>query len=539
MSLRLRMTIGLMVNVLLSFLLGGTAFWCLQTLGESNAHLLHASSALRNHLEGDMMHDALRGDVLKALLIASDHRYDIGTLDDVGKEIEQHGSHFLELVAENKEHVSDPQTQKLLSEIEPAIERYVTLGKHVVDMAKNSSHDLQAGLTEFMAGFELLEEKMGELSDAIQSLSHDTVTKSTTLLERSRVVIAALCLLVLLVAILSFVYFQKMVSQVLLKMVSHLASTMGRLTSSAHQVGDESSNLASRATTQASSLEEAAASLEEMASMIQQNADSARMADEIVDSLHGLSNRGVDAMQEMSSAIQEIKVAADETAEIIKTIDQIAFQTNLLALNAAVEAARAGEAGKGFAVVAEEVRKLAQHSAEAAKNTASRIQRSKKLADNGVQVSVAVDAALHEMKEGSVKAAGIVKEIAAASSEQSTGITQINIAIANLDQVTQQNAASAEESAAASQDLLAQSNSLSEAVTSLNQIVSGNKSFVVIEESELDSKVIQDPKYLQFGSPAVLNDREVSTARPSTHVDVLDLATEQVVSLDSSDFDRL
>ena len=174
-------------------------------------------------------------------------------------------------------------------------------------------------------------------------------------------------------------------------------------------------------------------------------------------------------MDKMKTAVTSIKSAADETVEIIKSIDEIAFQTNLLALNAAVEAARAGEAGRGFAVVAEEVRNLAQRSATAAKDTADKIRRAADLANNGVAVANEVDRSLAEIRDFAGKAAGLVKEIALASKEQSKGLEGINEAVTQLDKVTQQNAAAAEQSAASSQSLLDQVRTLNEVIASLSR----------------------------------------------------------------------
>jgi methyl-accepting chemotaxis protein len=212
-----------------------------------------------------------------------------------------------------------------------------------------------------------------------------------------------------------------------------------------------------------------------MASMTRQNADNANQTTSMAVEAREAAGKGKEAMNRMAETIQKIKQSSDQTALIIKTIDEIAFQTNLLALNAAVEAARAGEAGKGFAVVAEEVRNLAQRSAEAAKNTSSLIAGSQQNSDQGVAVSKEVADALSQIFDSVQKVSQLSQEVAAASSEQAQGVDQVNTAVAQMDQVTQGNAASAEESASASEELSAQARELKEMVENLTALVEGEK----------------------------------------------------------------
>jgi len=249
--------------------------------------------------------------------------------------------------------------------------------------------------------------------------------------------------------------------------VSNLETALGQVGDSASQVAGASGqissgsqSLAQGANEQASSLEEVSASLEEMAGSTRQNADNAMTAKQLAAQADANARTGIAAMTRMSESIQRIKAGSDQTAKIIKTIDEIAMQTNLLALNAAVEAARAGEAGRGFAVVAEEVRNLAQRSAQAAKNTAEMIGESVKNAEEGVKISVEVAGSFDLIANGSKKVNDLIGEIASASKEQSVGIKEINDAVGQMDKVTQQNAANAQESASASEELSSQAEEL-------------------------------------------------------------------------------
>jgi hypothetical protein len=249
-----------------------------------------------------------------------------------------------------------------------------------------------------------------------------------------------------------------------------------QVSSASGQLSAASQSLAQAASEQAASLEETSSALEEMGSMTKQNAETAQQASTLSQETQTAATRGNEAMGRMGTAIQEIQKSASETAKIIKVIDEIAFQTNLLALNAAVEAARAGEAGRGFAVVAEEVRSLAMRSAEAAKNTAAMIEQSVQSARNGVSITGDVAKILEEITNSATRVNGLVGEIAAASREQAQGIGQVNLAMTQMDKVTQTTASNAEESAAASEELAAQAEQLSSVIGELVALVSGRLS---------------------------------------------------------------
>jgi len=246
--------------------------------------------------------------------------------------------------------------------------------------------------------------------------------------------------------------------------LTQVTEAVGQVTTASGEISSGAQNLAEGANEQASSLEEVSSSLEEMSSMTKQNADNSNQAKLLATEARTAANEGDSSMKRMAEAIHQIKQSSDNTAKIIKSIDDIAFQTNLLALNAAVEAARAGEAGKGFAVVAEEVRNLAMRSAEAAKNTANMIEESVKNADGGVKITEEVAKSLSQIVDRAGKVGDLIAEIAAASGEQAQGIEQVNTAVASMNQVTQQNAANAEESASASEQLSSQAAELANMV---------------------------------------------------------------------------
>ncbi|HEX2012587.1 MAG TPA: methyl-accepting chemotaxis protein [Roseateles sp.] len=232
------------------------------------------------------------------------------------------------------------------------------------------------------------------------------------------------------------------------------------------QIAQGNSDLSARTEEQASSLEETSATMEELSSTVRQNADNAQQANQLAQSASEVAKSGGQVVGEVVSTMRGIEDSSKRIADIIATIDGIAFQTNILALNAAVEAARAGEQGRGFAVVAGEVRSLAQRSAEAAKEIKNLINDSVERVQSGTQLVDRAGQTMDDIVNSVQRVADIVGEISSASTEQSAGIAQVGEAVTQLDKTTQQNAALVEQSAAASESLKHQAARLLDSVAS-------------------------------------------------------------------------
>ncbi|MBA4422202.1 MAG: hypothetical protein C0390_03750 [Syntrophus sp. (in: bacteria)] len=255
--------------------------------------------------------------------------------------------------------------------------------------------------------------------------------------------------------------------------IQELSDSAEQVASASAQIASAGQSLAEAASEQAAGVEETSASIEEIASMTMQNTDNSQHAQQLSNETWTSINKADASMSSMMGAMQEISLASEETAKIIKTIDEIAFQTNLLALNAAVEAARAGEAGAGFAVVADEVRNLAIRAAEAARNTATLIEGTVSKVKEGHELARKTGEEFKTVGAGSQKVVDLVGEIAAASGEQSQGIKQINTVIQEMDKTIQLNAANAEEAASASEELSAQAMQMRQYVGKLETLISG------------------------------------------------------------------
>lgn len=271
---------------------------------------------------------------------------------------------------------------------------------------------------------------------------------------------------------------------VLVTIIKDIVTTMSFITkdldSSAQQVAAASTQLnavsqklAEGTTEQAASIQETSATLEESSSMVHQNNQNTIQAATLAKQSKEFADKSNIKMRDMMTSMSELQKSSAEIGKIIKVIEEIAFQTNILALNAAVEAARAGEAGRGFAVVAEEVRNLAQRSAEAAKDTANIIEGNISLSEQGVDIAQSVYESLEGIDTQVKKVSELLDEISVASGEQTQGIEQINKAMFQMEAVVQANASTANESASAAHELSAQTLSLNDIVQRLTTIVSG------------------------------------------------------------------
>ncbi len=330
----------------------------------------------------------------------------------------------------------------------------------------------EVGKQRLIAADSVLAQAKGTAEMGMADTAQATGNAAASLATASTTMIVGLIIAVVLGA-LTAIFITRSITKPTRQVADALSAGAEQTVSAAGQVSAASQSLAEGASEQAASLEETSSSLEEMSSMTKRNAETATKVKDLGSDARKAGDIGVQDMTALVSAMDDIKKSSADIAKIIKTIDEIAFQTNILALNAAVEAARAGEAGAGFAVVADEVRNLAQRCAQAAKETAGKIEDAVVKSARGADISAKVAKSLEEIVGKARQVDEMAGEVAAASQEQSQGIAQVNTAVTQMDKVTQSNAANAEESAAAAEELNAQAEALKMAVGDLLRLVDG------------------------------------------------------------------
>ena len=518
------------LSVCTTLILGGIGYWAAAELNSSGEQIVASSKTLYASMQGDQAHDALRASVYAHVLAVQD--VDAATLKAADNEIEKYSKIFQDSMNIVANINTSELIKEDLRATRPKIDSYIAMAKaFITDAAKlntaklpkqknsmsmainkSQTNTINAQLPAFLNQFSMLEKEMGKLSDDIENfndetqISADKIAKSVKKIIIICGILASFLLILLATLVVRAIIIplnaalkvadtvatgnltshietssKNEIGQLLIAlnlMQNNLHNLVLKIKNSTYviQIGAQeisagNTDLSQRTEEQASSLEETASSMEQMASTVKQNAENAKQANIMAAEASAVAIKGGTVVSNVVRTMAEINTSSKKIADIISVIDGIAFQTNILALNAAVEAARAGEQGRGFAVVAAEVRSLAQRSAAAAKEIKQLIGDSVDKVADGMHLVQQAGGTMDEIVMAVKSVTDIVNEIAAASQEQSTGIDQVNNAITNMDEVTQQNAAMVEQAAAAANSLEAKAQELTNAT---NQFTLGD-----------------------------------------------------------------
>jgi methyl-accepting chemotaxis protein len=489
-SIRRRLLASNLASIAFVAVVGGIGYLAVTRLDGAMDAITDNGAALKDQMAADQVHDALRADVLAALLAGAG-----GTpeeRDAVKHDSAEHVALFRKLLANLDKHADDPAIRRAIDKVRPDVDAYLKSAAQMVDLALSDAAAARQAQPAFMVHFRKLETSMGELSELMEAHSDATRAQGDIAVGDAKLRTVLVALLAALTTVATGLLLARSITRplgeamvladqvaqgrldadivcdeddatetgqlkrALRSMRDNLRRIVGEvrggtdsMATAAAEIAAGNLDLSSRTESQAGALEETASSMEELTATVRQNADNARQANQLAQSASEVAVRGGAVVGQVVQTMGAIDEASRRIVDIIGVIEGIAFQTNILALNAAVEAARAGEQGRGFAVVAGEVRNLAQRANGAAQEIKRLIGDSVKQVDLGSRLVLDAGGTMQEVVDSVRRVTDIMGEISAASREQEEGIGQVNRAITEIDAATQQNAALVEEASAA------------------------------------------------------------------------------------------
>jgi len=495
-------TLGL-VGVLMAGLVGGIGLLNANRLAANIEDSANTGLALQSSQEADSMHDALRSDVLLAVLGSGNK--DAAQIAASQKGLQAHTDAFNKNLEFLQSLPISPEVKATVATTLPLAKKYTDSAAQVIKLAESDAAAAQAAVPEFQKSFEELEKQMAAQSSAIEKNAQEFAEKIKASANQTLLQVAIGMVLATAALMFAALWLAKALAQPMahaVQIADQLAQ--GDLSSAVHPSGNEetvqlltamarmqasfggivrsvkvnaesvatasaeiasgNNDLSARTEQQASALEKTASSMGQLSSTVKQNAESAQHANQLASSASTIAVEGGSVVGQVVETMKGINESSRRISDIIQVIDGIAFQTNILALNAAVEAARAGEQGRGFAVVASEVRSLAGRSADAAKEIKSLINASVERVEHGTTLVDQAGVTMTEVVRSIKQVTDIMGEISAASNEQASGVAEVGAAVTQMDQVTQQNAALVEEMAAAASSLRGQAQELVQTV---------------------------------------------------------------------------
>ncbi len=551
MKLRQQILLLGLVGILMTCLVGAIGLISASRLAYAIDNSASMGLAMQSSQEADMLHDAVRSDVMMALLSAING--ETSQLNEAQANLKEHTQKFNQLMSNLQGMETLAEHKTTLATTAPLVKRYTEAAEGIQKLALSDLPGAQTAMPAFQKLFKDLEKQMGAQSDAIakQAKSMDDLNHQHVLQSKIQIlsILAAAALLLVIASLWlarrlaePMTHAVNMADQLaqgnlavpvilsgndetiqLLTAMSRMQTSFGGIVKNVKinaesvaiasaEIAQGNQDLSSRTEQQACALEQTAASMEELSATVKQNADNARQANQLAVNASSVAIKGGEVVGQVIDTMKGINESSRKISDIIQVIDGIAFQTNILALNAAVEAARAGEQGRGFAVVASEVRSLAGRSAEAAKEIKSLISASVDCVEQGTALVNQAGTTMTEVVVSIRRVTDIMGEISAASNEQALGVTQVGQAVGQMDQATQQNASLVEEMAAAASSLKSRAQALVQEVSVFR-----------LEGDDLRTKALAG-----MASPS--NAREQSPAHPVKSTRTKGLSLKQIAA---------